>query len=96
VGSEPLGVVVLLHIHQLLAAGDNINGGIVVTTVTQYHQSTMYALQDQIQCQVPIGHGNDGVNGIRITSPHQVSQMLIDDIDGCAAIEFRRLLFDQI
>ena len=82
----------LFHIYKLLCTGYNIQRGIVIPAIPQYHQAAVDSFQDQVQCKISIGHGHNGIDGIRISSPYQISQVLIDDIDWSSIVEFCRFL----
>jgi len=50
------------------------------------------AIQDEIKGQIPEGHGNDRVDCIRIAAADNITEALIDNVDGPALIIGRRYL----
>ena len=46
----------------------------------------MDLLQRQVEGQVTVGHGHDGINGVRIAAAHHVAQLLVDEVDRLTAV----------
>ena len=88
--TESFDVVVFFNIHHFLDGGHDFQGNIIIPPVFQNHQPAMKATQYQVQRQIPIGHWHNGIHGIRIASAHQVTQFLIDHVDGPAVVELGR------
>src|SRR4029077_4558235 len=73
-GAKSLGAVVLLDVDDFFSGGDGFDGHIIVAAVFQNHQAPVNAVEDQVESQVAIGHGNDGVDSIGITAADQVAE----------------------
>src|SRR5216683_1996722 len=44
--------------------------------------------QEEIESEIAVGHGGDGVNGIGIAAADEIAELLVDDVDCFAVVEF--------
>src|SRR5271167_240985 len=86
--TKAVRAVVLLHIDDLLGGSDGFDGHVVVAAVFENDQAPVNAIENEIESQVAVGHRDDGVDRVRITATHQVTELLIDDVNLFAVVEF--------
>ena len=58
----------LVHIDKFGRTGDDINRDVIVAAVFKNDESTVNPIEDQIQSEISIRHGDDGIDGVRIAS----------------------------
>jgi hypothetical protein len=56
---EPGGVVVLLHVYDFFRGDDGVDRHVVVAAVLEHDEPAVNAIQQQIESEVAVGHGND-------------------------------------
>ncbi len=56
--------------------------------VLEDDETTADVFQEEIESEITVGHGSDGVNGIGIAAADEITELLVDDIDFPAVIEF--------
>src|SRR5215467_68996 len=86
--TQSLGVVLFLDVDEFLGGGDGFQRNVVVVAVLEHHQTTADIFEQKVQREIAIGHRGDGVDGIRITTAHEIAELLVDDVDSLAVIEF--------
>src|SRR5579859_2824957 len=86
--TQPLRIVLFFDIDKFLCGGDGFERNVVVVAVFEDHQASADVFEQQVQSEVPVSHRRNGVNGVGIAAAHQVAQLLIDDVDSLAIIEF--------
>src|SRR5260370_1699756 len=87
-GAQPRGVVLLLNVDDLFDGGDGLERNVVVVTVFEDDEAAADVLQEEIESEIAVGHGGDGVNGIGIAATNEITEFLIDDVDFLAVVEF--------
>jgi hypothetical protein len=87
-GAKAIRVVLFLDVDDLLDGRDGIQGDIVVVAVLEDDEAAADVLQEEIESEIAVGHGSDRVNGIWIAAADQITELLVDDIDFPAVIEF--------
>src|SRR5437899_4447214 len=88
--AETLGVVVLLDVDDLFRGGDGVNGHVVVAAVFQNDQAAVNFAENEIEREIAVSHGNDGIDRVGIAAAYEVTQLLVDDLDFLAVVVLGR------
>src|SRR5437016_13446378 len=88
VAEEAVSVVLFLDVDDFFGGGDSFKRNVVVVAVLEDHQAPADVFQEQIESEIAVGHGGDGVNGIGIAAADEIAKLLVDDIDFLAVVEF--------
>src|SRR5712691_3453357 len=84
--SQPLSVVVLGYIHDLLLRCDIGDRHAVVEAAVNADQSSILLPAHEIERQVANRHWHDRVERVRIAGANQVAEALVHDIDAPAVV----------
>lgn len=87
---EPRGVVVLFYIYDFFRGDYGVDWHVIVAAVLQHYEPAVNLVQQQVEGEVAVGHGNDRIDGIGITTADQISQLLIDYFDRLAIVVLGR------
>src|SRR5713101_8553678 len=87
-GAQSRGVVLLLDVDDLFGGGDGLEGNVVVVTVFEDDETAADVFQEEIESEIAVGHGGDGVNGIGIAAADEIAELLVDDVDCFTVVEF--------
>ena len=77
-GTKPLDAVVFLDVDDFFGGGDGIDGHVVVAAIFEDDETAVNAIEEQVQGQVAVGHGDDGVDGVGIAAANQIAELLVD------------------
>src|ERR1035441_2753373 len=88
-GPEAVDIVLLFYVNNFFRGSNSVDGQVVVTAIPEDDKSSVNLAQEQVQGDVAIGHGDDGVNGIGITAADQVAEFLANDVDGFTIVVLR-------
>src|SRR6266436_249091 len=86
--TKAVGVVLFLDIHDFLGGGDRFKRNVVVVAVLEDNETPADFFQEEIESEIAIGHGGNGVNGVGIAAAHEIAELLINDVDFLAIVEF--------
>ncbi len=70
--SQTIGIVEAIYVDRLLRAGDDVDRDIIVASVLEDHQASVHLLEDEIERQIAIRHGGEGIDGIRVAAADEV------------------------
>lgn len=70
---EPIGVVVLLDVDNLLGGGNGFDGDIAIAAVMKNDEAAMFAPKEQLEGNVAIRHRDDGVHDIRMPAASEIA-----------------------
>src|SRR5580700_2541698 len=70
---QAIHVVLLLYADNLLRCGNGVDGHVVVAAIPEHDKASVNLAEEQVQSQVAIGHGDDGVDGVGISAADQVA-----------------------
>src|SRR6266851_1837399 len=87
-GAQSRGVVLLLDVDHLFGGGDGFEGDVVIMAVLEDDEAATDVFQEEIESEIAVGHGGDGVNGIGIAAADEIAELLVDDIDCFTVVEF--------
>src|SRR5712692_11568778 len=87
-GAQPRGVVLLLDVDDLFGGGDGLERNVVVVAVLEDDETAADVSQEEIESEIAVGHGGDGVNGIGIAAADEIAELLVDDVDCFTVVEF--------
>src|SRR5260370_27884022 len=86
--AEAAGVVLLLDVDDLLGGGNSFERDVVVVAVLEYDETAADTLQQEIESEITVSHRSDRVNGVGVAAANEITELLIDDVDFLAIIEF--------
>jgi len=75
-------------VDDLFSSGDGLEGNVVVVAVLEDNETAADIFQEEIESEVAVGHGSDGVNGIGIAAADEIAELLVDDVDFLTVVEF--------
>src|ERR1700758_3385137 len=61
---ETVDIVLLFHIHNFFRGSDRVDREVVVTAIPEDDKSPVNLAEEQVQREVAVSHGNDGINGV--------------------------------
>ncbi len=96
IGTEAVAIVILFDVHHLLDASHHFDGDIIVAAIAKAHQPSLRIIVNQVQSQITEGHGDDGIDGIRVAAPDEISEPLVNHIYFSAFVELYGILLDLI
>src|ERR1700684_1888926 len=76
VRAQAVDVVLLFYTDNLLRGGNGVDGHVVVTAIPEHDEPPVNLAQEQVQSQVAIGHGDDGIDGVGIAAADEVAELL--------------------
>src|SRR6516165_1165860 len=85
-GTKTVDTVMLFYVDDLLGGGHRIDGYVVVATILQNNQAAVDAIEQQIERQIAVGHGSNGIDRVGIAATHEVTKLLADTFDFLAPI----------
>ena len=71
--AKTLGAVVLLDVDDLFRGGDGVDGHVVVAAVFQNDQAAVNFAENEIEREIAVSHGNDGIDRVRIATAYEVT-----------------------
>src|SRR5712692_9302416 len=87
-GAQSRGVVLLLDVDDLFGGSDGLERNVVVVAVLEDDEAAADVFQEEIESEIAVGHGGDGVNGIGIAAADEIAELLVDDVDCFTVVEF--------
>src|ERR1019366_4919483 len=75
-GPEAVDIVLLFYVNNFFRGSNSVDRQVVITDIPEDDKSSVNLAQEQVQGDVAIGHGDDGVNGVGITAADQVAEFL--------------------
>src|SRR5438876_1706704 len=86
--TKAVGIVLLLDVDDLLGGGDGVQRNVVVVAVLEDDETATDFFQEKIQSEISVSHGGDGIDSVGIAASNKVAELLIDDVDFLAVVEF--------
>src|SRR5713101_1950284 len=71
--AKTLGAVVLLDVDDLFRGGDGVDGHVVVAAVFQNDQAAVNFAENEIEREIAVSHGNDGIDRVRIATAYEIT-----------------------
>src|SRR5438477_2801593 len=88
--AKAVGIVLFLDVDDLLGGGDGVQRYVVIVSVLEDDETTADFFQEEIESEVAISHGGDGIDSVGIAASNKVAELLIDDVDFFPVVEFGR------
>src|SRR6266516_1079163 len=86
---QPLGVVILRDVHDLLLRCHARDRHAVVEPAVDADQATVLLPRNQIEGEVTERHRDDGVECVGIAGAHEIAEPLVDDVDAATLVVLR-------
>src|SRR5271169_4771639 len=86
--TQTVNVVVLSDVHDLLRGSHYFDGHVVVSAILQDHQSPVDLAEQQIERKIAVRHRHYRIDCVWIAAADEVSELLVDGVDGFAVVEF--------
>ena len=84
----------LLYVDEFLGTGHDVNRHVIIAAVFQDHQTAVDPLENHIEGQVAVSHGHYGIDGIRVSPAHEITEFLSNGADRFAVVELRCVLLE--
>src|SRR5215470_9329280 len=66
--TQAFGVVVLFDVDDFFRSGYDVEGDVAIVAALQINQPAADALKEQVEREIAVGHGRDGVDGVGIAA----------------------------
>src|SRR6266478_5913221 len=86
--AEAFGVVVFLDVDDFFGGDDGVDGHVVIAAVLEDDEAAVDLPENEVECEIAEGHGGDGVDGVGFTAADEVTELLVDNVDFLAVVEF--------
>src|SRR5437867_347609 len=86
--AKAVGIVLLLDVDDFFGGSDSFERNVVVVAVLEDDETAANIFQEEIESEIAVGHRGDGVNSIGIAATNEIAELLIDDVDFLAVVEF--------
>ena len=92
--AQALGVVLFLYVNKFFRSGNGRDGYVIVASFFKDHQTAKSFVDDEVEREIAVGHGHDGIESVGIAGANKVTELLADDVDFFAFVEFGGAVFD--
>src|SRR5579872_223595 len=86
---QSFGVVVFFYIYDFFRGGHSVDRYVIVSAVLEDNKSTVDLVKNQVESKIAVGHRDDRVDRVGITTADQIAQLLVDDVYEFAVVVFR-------